>query len=96
MALKGGASQNSGACKKGGQPKIPLSFAVTASVIMQTFYRIAFNIGLWRSETNSNFSGEHVPRTPSLLCALEQFYPTCCLIAKYSQKINLGETILKW
>ena len=46
MALKGGASQNSGACKKGGQPKIPLSFALTASVIMQTFYRIAFNIGL--------------------------------------------------
>ena len=33
MALKGGASQNSRVCKKGGQPKIPLSFAVTASVL---------------------------------------------------------------
>lgn len=63
---------------------------------MQTFYQIATNFGLLRSETNANFSGEHAPRPPSLLCAPEQFYPTCCLIAKYSQKINLGETILKW
>ena len=85
-----------GPVNRGVNRKIPLSFAVTASVIMQTFYQIAFNVGLWRSETNSNFSGEHAPLTPSLLCALEQFYPNCCLISKYSQKINLGETISKW
>lgn len=32
--------------KRGVNRKIPLSFAVTASVIMQTFYQIAFNVGL--------------------------------------------------
>ena len=31
---------------KGVNQKIPLSFAVTASVIMQTIYQIAFNGGL--------------------------------------------------
>ena len=85
-----------GPVNRGVNRKIPLSFTVTASVIMQSFYHIALNLGLWRSESNSDFSGEHAPRTPSLLCALEQFYPNCCLISKYSQKTNLGETILKW
>ena len=46
MALKGGASQNGRACKQGGQPKNSLSFTVTASVIMQSFYHIALNLGL--------------------------------------------------
>ena len=32
---------------------------------MQTFYQIATNFGLWRSETNANFSGEH-PLDPLL------------------------------
>ena len=85
-----------GPVNRGVNRKIPLSFTVTTSVIMQTFYQIAFNVGLRRSETNSDFSGEHAPRTPSLLCALEQFYPNCCLVAKYSQKTNVWETILKW
>ena len=31
---------------RGVNRKIPLSFALTASVIMQTFYQIAFNVGL--------------------------------------------------
>lgn len=94
MALKGRASQNCMACKNGVNQTIPSSFAVTASVIMQTF---ATKFGLWRSERNSNFSGEHAPRLPSsVLCAPEQLYPTSRLIAKYSQKLNLRELILKW
>ena len=88
MALKGGASQNRRACKNGGQPKNSCKFCSDG---ICNYANI-----LPGSETNSNFSGEHAPRTPSLLCALEQFYPNCCLIAKYSQKINVGETILKW
>lgn len=84
MALKRGAGQNSRACKKGVNRKIPLSFAVTTSVIIQTF-----------NQKLAQISRRSMPLEP-LLCALEQFYHNCCLIAKYSQKINLGETILKW
>lgn len=45
MALKGGASQNCGACKKWGQPKNSFKFCRDGiSVTMQTFYRIALTL----------------------------------------------------
>lgn len=61
--------------KRGVNQKIPLSFAVTASVVMQTCYQIVTNFGLRRSETNSNFSGEHAPRPSSSLCRPKAILP---------------------
>ena len=75
VALTGGASQNSMACKRGVNQKIPLSFAVTASVIMQKFYQTATDFGLWRSETNSNFSGEPFPLTPFFIMSPRAILP---------------------
>ena len=42
----GGQVKIVGLVKRGVNRKIPLSFPLTASIIMQTFYDIAFNVGL--------------------------------------------------